>query len=132
MRFLPDAGSVHGELRRLLKQNLTLRWAVAWASTSFEAYEALKRRRDSIRRMVVGIHFYQTHPDFIAEFREHENVRFQMNPDGVFHPTDRRAKGVKLLPLVSRDGIQRHLARQLARMAEVAGGAVEARRPVSA
>jgi hypothetical protein len=59
---------------------------MAWASTSFEAYEALRRRRDSIRRMVVGIHFYQTHPDFIAEFREHENVRFQMNPDGVFHP----------------------------------------------
>src|SRR5262245_51723714 len=86
MRFLQDASSIDTELRRLLRQFQSFRWAIAWASTSFEAYELLRRRRDSIRRMVVGIHFYQTHPDFIAEFLEHEEVRFQMNPDGVFHP----------------------------------------------
>jgi hypothetical protein len=86
MKFLQDATSIDTELRRLLKKYREFRWATAWASTSFEAYETLKRRRNSIRRMVVGIHFYQTHPDFIAEFLDHENVRFQMNPDGVFHP----------------------------------------------
>lgn len=36
--------------------------------------------------MTVGIHFYQTHPDFIGAFLSHESVRFVMNPSGVFHP----------------------------------------------
>jgi hypothetical protein len=39
-----------------------------------------------IGKMVVGIHFYQTHPRFIETFLGDRRVRFVMNPDGIFHP----------------------------------------------
>lgn len=34
----------------------------------------------------MGIHFYQTHPNFIKEFIDDEKVKFKTNPNGIFHP----------------------------------------------
>ncbi len=39
-----------------------------------------------IEQLTVGVHFYQTDPDFIEAFLEHPGAQFVMNPDGVFHP----------------------------------------------
>ncbi|HHB52327.1 MAG TPA: NgoFVII family restriction endonuclease [Saprospiraceae bacterium] len=36
--------------------------------------------------MIVGTHFYQTHPDFIKEFIESNKVRFIINSSGIYHP----------------------------------------------
>lgn len=36
--------------------------------------------------MVVGTHFYQTHPQFMSAFLATPRVRFVLNPDGVYHP----------------------------------------------
>jgi len=36
--------------------------------------------------MIVGTHFYQTHPQFIEHFLNHPNGRFILREDGVFHP----------------------------------------------
>lgn len=36
--------------------------------------------------MVIGTHFYQTHPSFINEFREDKNTHFMLNTSGVYHP----------------------------------------------
>jgi hypothetical protein len=52
----------------------------------FKAFDLLATNAKKIERMVVGTHFYQTHPDFIESFLIHPNVRFVLNPDGVFHP----------------------------------------------
>jgi HKD family nuclease len=49
-------------------------------------FDLLAEHRDKIEQLTVGVHFYQTHPDFIAEFLDHDGVRFVMNPSGVFHP----------------------------------------------
>ena len=59
---------------------------MAWASTEFDVYKLLLEHKSKIEQMVVGTHFYQTHPSFIDSFRDHPNVKFILNPDGVFHP----------------------------------------------
>lgn len=42
--------------------------------------------KDKIQKIVVGIHFYQTHPDFIEAFLNNRKVRFIQQPEGTFHP----------------------------------------------
>lgn len=71
---------------RLIRKCKRTRWAVAWASLGFNLYEALKLHEQKIDQLVVGVHFYQTHPDFIESFLKHPRVRFKMATDGVFHP----------------------------------------------
>jgi len=61
-------------------------WATAWASMSAKAAQGLQRRADRIGRVVVGLHFYQTDPDFVRAFNGAEGVRFVVSTRGVFHP----------------------------------------------
>jgi hypothetical protein len=86
MRVLTTAAEVNAELTRLLRACSSCQVAVAWASVGFKAFDLLAKNAEKIERMVVGTHFYQTHPDFIERFLGHPNVRFVLNPDGVFHP----------------------------------------------
>jgi hypothetical protein len=70
-----------------MRQSSSCEAAVAWASTGFEAFDLLVKHYEKIRRMVVGLHFHQTSPDFIEAFLTHdEKVRFVKNTEGVFHP----------------------------------------------
>ncbi len=62
------------------------RWAVAWASAEFSLYEALLEHQSRISQIVVGTHFYQTHPDFLRALAGHRGVRFILQTNGVFHP----------------------------------------------
>ena len=86
MKFLRTQKEAEGEIRRLLRSCARLRWAVAWASHDFPLFHLLEECKAKIQQLTVGIHFYQTHPDFIASFMDHDAVRFVMNPSGVFHP----------------------------------------------
>lgn len=87
MKLLPNSNHIDKEMKRLMRNYSKYSWAVAWASTSYrDGFELLKQNRDKIKRLVVGIHFYQTHPDFIREFMKLQSVKFVMSPDGVFHP----------------------------------------------
>jgi HKD family nuclease len=86
MRFLASSSEIDSALRTLTKKCTRLRWAVAWASHGFPLFDLLVKHRDKIEQLTVGVHFYQTHPDFMAEFLDHDAVRFVMNPSGVFHP----------------------------------------------
>lgn len=87
MKVLSNSNHINNEMKRLMRSYSKYSWAVAWASTSYRnGFELLKQNRDKINRLVVGIHFYQTHPDFIREFRKSQSVKFVMSPDGVFHP----------------------------------------------
>ena len=86
MRVLTTAAEVNAELIRLLRACSSCQVAVAWASVGFKAFDLLAKYATKIERMVVGTHFYQTHPDFIKKFLTYPNVRFVLNPDGVFHP----------------------------------------------
>jgi hypothetical protein len=86
MRFLASPTEIESTLRSLTKKCTSLRWAVAWASHGFPLFDLLVEQRHKIAQLTVGVHFYQTHPDFIAEFLDHDAARFVMNPVGVFHP----------------------------------------------
>lgn len=86
MRVLTRAADVSEELIRLLRVCSSCQVAVAWASVDFKAFDLLAKNANKIEMMVVGTHFYQTHPDFIERFLNHPNVRFMLNPDSLFHP----------------------------------------------
>lgn len=73
-------------LARLTQKYANVAIAVAWASAGTEAFDALKRNRSRIRKAVIGTHFYQTHPDVLDAFAESDNVKFMLQPRGVFHP----------------------------------------------
>ena len=86
MKFLKSPGEIESVVKQLTRKCSQLRWAVAWASHDFPLFHLLKENESKIRQLTVGIHFYQTHPNFIGAFLSHDAVRFVMNPDGVFHP----------------------------------------------
>lgn len=86
MIVLSTAAEVNQQLIRLIGECSSCQIAVAWASTGFEAFDLLSKHRKKIEKMVVGTHFYQTHPDFIETFRTEPNVQFVTDTSGVFHP----------------------------------------------
>jgi PLD-like domain len=59
---------------------------VAWASTGFSLCSELIRKRNQIVQLVIGTHFYQTHPDFLENFVGDARVRVVFQQNGVFHP----------------------------------------------
>jgi HKD family nuclease len=73
-------------LRRALRKYQRFRWSVAWASTGFSLFDELLKKRKHISQLVVGTHFYQTHPDFLNAFVGDARVRVVLQPSGVFHP----------------------------------------------
>ena len=86
MRLLLSSTATHRELLRAIGKYSRYHWAVAWGGIGFDGFERLGRMTKRISRMVVGTHFYQTHPNFIARFRTLRSARFITNPSGVFHP----------------------------------------------
>lgn len=86
MRLLSSAREIAGAFDHALKHCEAISFAVAWASCGFGSCTRLLRAHGKIRRGVVGTHFYQTDPDFIASFRGRKTVKFILNPSGVFHP----------------------------------------------
>ena len=86
MRLITDSKILEKEFLRLLDSYNEYYWLTAWASTSSKAFEKLDKYRDKIKQIVVGLHFYQTHPDFIEKFLDSESVRYIKQPEGTFHP----------------------------------------------
>jgi HKD family nuclease len=86
MKILATAQQINNELVRLIEECSACQVAVAWASVGFEAFDLLTANPTKINRMVVGTHFFQTHPKFIETFLTHPGVRFVLNTEGVFHP----------------------------------------------
>ena len=86
MKLITEPLDLQREFIRLTKAYPKLLWSVAWAGGESKPLAALKAASTKIERVIVGLHFYQTHPDFIAAFRTHPGVRFIKQPSGVFHP----------------------------------------------
>lgn len=86
MKLITTATELEKEFRRLTKQFDNFYWATAWASSSSTLFNDLLINKGKIQKIVVGIHFYQTHPDFIEAFLNNKNVRFIQQPEGTFHP----------------------------------------------
>ena len=73
------------QLKRLIEKYPCIAIATAWASAN-DVFDALVCHKKRIVRAVIGTHFYQTHPEVLEQFVDSTNVRFMLQPDGVFHP----------------------------------------------
>jgi HKD family nuclease len=87
MQFLATQCAIHETISRLIRECSRLRWAVAWASAGFHAFDLLSEHVSKIEQLSVGTHFFQTHPKFIEAFRNNPKVRFVLGTTpAVFHP----------------------------------------------
>jgi len=86
MKIITDSKKLEKEFLRLLEKYSTYYWSTAWASSKSKAFEKLKENIGKIGKIVVGIHFYQTHPEFIETFLDSKNVKYIKQPQGTFHP----------------------------------------------
>lgn len=86
MKALTNANDLKKEFTRLLNSYTNYSWLTAWAGKPFELTDILERNINKIDKIVVGLHFYQTHPDFIKKFINIKNVRFIKQTEGTFHP----------------------------------------------
>lgn len=73
-------------LSSLMKKYKQYYIATAWASLGSKASKELLINKRRIKKMVVGTHFYQTHPDFIEKFINSKRVRFILKTNGIYHP----------------------------------------------
>lgn len=86
MELISTAKALEAHLKRLIETHSTISFGVAWASANTAVYEALFRNKVKISSAVIGIHFYQTDAKVLMDFAGSEQVRFVMQPNGVFHP----------------------------------------------
>lgn len=86
MKLIIKPEEINKEFLRLLRQYSKYYWLMAWAGHGSEPFKELVRKSSRIEKVIVGIHFYQTHPEFIETFLENKNVRYIMQPSGTFHP----------------------------------------------
>jgi hypothetical protein len=86
VKLLDSAGAIDKAVRREIDAGATIQGAVAWASHGFPTVELLLRSLHQVRRLVVGLHFFQTTPEFIRRTMAVGNIRFAKSTNGVFHP----------------------------------------------
>lgn len=61
-------------------------FATAWASTEHPAFQNLLEYQEKIQHSTIGLHFYQTDPEVLAQLQHNKNARFILQTNGVFHP----------------------------------------------
>jgi hypothetical protein len=86
MRLITTSESLFATFKEQLGRHKNLSFAVAWASHGFPACKELLKHGHKIERGTVGIHFYQTDPDFIEHFLEDKRIKFAKQGSGTFHP----------------------------------------------
>lgn len=86
MKLITTNREFQNEFIRLLRHYNEYYILTAWAGCSFKAFDELQRNSAKIQKAVVGLHFYQTHPDFIEKFLENQNIKFIEETAGIFHP----------------------------------------------
>lgn len=86
MKIITNPLDIDTALVKLMQKYAKYHIATAWASMGSKASHELFKNKDKIAQMVVGMHFHQTHPDFIEKFSNSKGVRFILKADGVYHP----------------------------------------------
>lgn len=86
MKLITDSKILEKHFLRLLDRYSRYYWLTAWASSNFASFEKLVENKKKIEKIIVGIYFYQTHPDFIETFLNSEKVKYIKQPEGTFHP----------------------------------------------
>ncbi len=86
MKLITTNRALLADFLRLVQTYPNIAFAVAWASANTPVFEQLLKNTSRISKGVIGIHFYQTHPDVLDAFTGSERIRFILQPKGVFHP----------------------------------------------
>lgn len=86
MKLIINSKQLEIEFNRLIKKYNSFYWSTAWAGIGSNQFDDLLTNREKIKKIIVGIHFYQTHPEFIETFLNNKKVRFVNQPHGTFHP----------------------------------------------
>lgn len=87
MNLITEHEALFDAFESLISAYDKVQFCVAWAGApkSFRAAKLLTKNRKKIERAVVGLHFYQTDPQFIREFLDCDAIRYRKRTDGVFH-----------------------------------------------
>lgn len=86
MKFLSSPKDISTEFKWLMNNYNQYHWCVAWADFDFELSNLLVKNKAKIKRVIVGLKFYGTKPEFIKKFNSHPSVRFIDQKTGTFHP----------------------------------------------
>ncbi len=86
MKFINSSKELGIEFKRLLDRYNNYQFMTAWAGAEFEFSKLLFERRHKIKKFIIGLHFYQTHPSFITKFYQLNAVKFIKLTSGIFHP----------------------------------------------
>ncbi|WP_314042415.1 phospholipase D family protein [Kingella denitrificans] len=86
MELVTDTKKLSKTFINLTKKYRYISFATAWASTGHEAFRLLLEYQEKIQHSTIGLHFYQTDPEVLAQLQHNKNVRFISQMDGVFHP----------------------------------------------
>ncbi|WP_373753575.1 phospholipase D family protein [Neisseria weixii] len=86
MKLITKSKILTKEFIRLTKQYEHASFATAWASSEHDAFKNLNAHPNKIKHSTIGLHFYQTAPEVLEQFKNHDHVRFILQTDGVFHP----------------------------------------------
>lgn len=87
MDFISDSAVLTAKFKELCDRYDHYMWMTAWAGDpNFDMVEILEQNISKLKIMVVGLHFFQTSPEFIRKFRRYYNIKYMMQSDGTFHP----------------------------------------------
>lgn len=86
VKLISTNAALKSNLLRLIKKYDHISFGTAWASAGTDVFAELVKAKAKITTGVIGTHFYQTHPDVLDEFVGSGQVRFVLQPEGVFHP----------------------------------------------
>lgn len=86
MELLTDSKEFKSTFLDLFKKCKRFSFAVAWASPIEGVFKVILQNKRKIDKGIVGLHFYQTDPNFIKEFIGSNKVKFFPVTSGTFHP----------------------------------------------
>jgi HKD family nuclease len=86
VKLITKGSKLQCTLASLVQRHENIAFAVAWASANTDVFDLIRRKRDKIKKGVIGTHFYQTDPNVLNKFIGFERLRFVLQPQGVFHP----------------------------------------------
>ncbi|HHK1974239.1 TPA: phospholipase D family protein [Pseudomonas aeruginosa] len=86
VKLISTNTALKSNLLRLIRKYDHISFGTAWASAGTDVFTELIKAKAKINLGVIGTHFYQTHPDVLDEFVCSRQVRFTLQPEGVFHP----------------------------------------------
>lgn len=86
MKIIVEAYEINSIISTAIKKYQHISFAVAWASSRTNAFKSLLNRKGHIEHCVVGLHFFQTDPNFMKHFVPNGPIKFLKKTQGIFHP----------------------------------------------